>query len=131
MEDRKVVTRNILVRSNTLKQTLQKRRGGSDQTGYPEFLVRFARGLPMPRYVWLVEVSYWDHWDPADPAAPPVVADLVLDSTSTERLRPDYLMLHFPHLTLGRQETDGVTERPWDTNQYDHPHPPFPNIPRP
>ena len=131
LEDRKVVTRNILVRSNTLKQTLQERRERTGQTGYPEFLVRFARGLPMPRYVWLVEVSYWDNWDPADPNSPPVVADLVLDSTSTERLRPDYLLLHFPHLALGRQQTDGTVERPWVSHQRDLPHPPFPNIPRP
>ena len=131
LENKKVVTRNILVRSNTLKQTLQERRDRPSQIGYPEFLVKFARGLPLPRYVWLVEVSYCDNWDPADPDSPPVVADLVLDSTSTERLRPDYLMLHFLRLALGRQETDGVTERPWDSNQNDHPHPPFPNIPRP
>ena len=131
LEKKKVVTRSILVRSNTLKQTLQERKDRSGQTGYPEFLVRFARGLPMPRYVWLVEVSYWDNWDPADPDSPPVVADLVLDSTSTERLRPDYLLLHFLHLALGHQEADGVTKRPLDWNQNDHPHPPFPNIPRP
>ena len=131
LQDKKVVTRNILVRSNTLKQTLQERKERAGQTGYPGFLVRFARGLPMPRYVWLVEVSYWDNWDPADPDSPPVVADLVLDSTSTERLRPDYLLLHFPHLALGRQQTDGMTERPWVSNQRDLPHPPFPNIPRP
>ena len=85
----------------------------------------------MPRYVWLVEVSYWDNWDPADPDSPPVVADLVLDSTSTERFRPEYLLLHFQGLVVGRQDKDGVTQRPLAENQNDHPHPPFPNIPRP
>ena len=131
IENTDVVTRTILVRSNTLKETLQKLRDRTGNTGYPNFLVRFARGLPMPRYIWLVEVSYSDNWDPAEPQLPPVIADLVLDSTSTETLRPDYLMLHFPNIALGRPGSDGARQPAFVFDPNDHPHAPFPDIPRP
>ena len=96
IEARDVVYRIILVRSNVFKETLLKRRdrnGSSD--GYPDSFVTFARGLPMPRYVWLVEVSYSDDWDPEDRDSPPVIADFVFDSTMTAIMRLDYLLLHF------------------------------------
>ena len=131
IEDRDVVTRTILVRSNTFKETLQELRDRTGNAGYPNFLVRFARGLPMPRYIWLVEVSYSADWDPADRKSPPVIADLVLDSTSTETIRPDYLMLHFPNFAFGPQESGGRKQPPYIFSQDDHPHAPFPDIPRP
>ena len=131
IEDRDVVTRTILVRSNTFKETLQQMRDRSGNTGYPSFLVRFARGLPMPRYIWLVELSYSDNWDPADRNSPPVIADFMFDSTSTATIRPDYLMLHFPTIALGRKQSNGATETQFVVDAKDHPHPPFPDIPRP
>ena len=66
------------MRSNTFKQTILKRQDKGTNDGYPSFFVRFVRGLLMPRYIWLVEVSYWDNWNPADPESPPVIADLIL-----------------------------------------------------
>ena len=85
----------------------------------------------MPRYIWLVEVSYCDNWDPADAESPPVIADLILDSTSTETLRPDYLLLHFPGIALGRRVADGAMQAVQEIGSIDHSHPPFPDIPRP
>ena len=131
IDNRDIVTRTILVRSNTFKETLQELRDRSGNTGYPNFLVRFARGLPMPRYIWLVELSYTDNLDPGDSNSPEVIADLVLDSTSTETARPDYLMLHFPKIALGRQGLGGTGQPPFDADVNDHPHSPFPDIPRP
>ena len=131
LEDRKVVTRTILVRSSTFKQTILKLGDRDIESGYPSPLVRFARGLPMPRYIWLIELSYCDDWDPADPESPPVVADLILDSTSTETLRPDYLLLHFPSITLGRRGSEGKMKSSFAIDLKDHPHLPFPDIPRP
>ena len=97
IEDREVVYRKLLVRSNAYKQTLLKNcRSSGNANGYPTDLVEFARALPMPRYVWLIEVSYMDQWDPADPMSPPVVAEFILDSTLTEYRRPDFLLGHYP-----------------------------------
>ena len=131
IEDRDIVTRTILVRSNTFKETLQELRDRTGKNGYPNFLVRFARGLPMPRYIWLVELSYTDDLDPGDPNSPGVIADLVLDSTSTETIRPDYLMLHFPNVAFGRPGLGSATQLPFDMDVSDHPHAPFPDIARP
>ena len=131
IEDREVVTRTILIRSNTFKQTLLDLRDRGPSHGYPNFLVKFARGLPMPRYIWLVEVSYSDNLDPSDPKSPPVIADLVLDSTSTETLRPAFLLLHFPGVALGSEAENGAMYSVYDIGPDDHPHPPFPDIPRP
>ena len=95
IEDRKVVSRKLLVRSNSYKQKLlENRHSPSKPDGYPNELVNFARALPMPRYVWLIEVSYVEEWDPTNPALPPVIAEFVLDSTLTEDRRPDFLMAH-------------------------------------
>ena len=131
IEDREVVTRTILIRSNTFKQTLLELRDGSTKSGYPSFLVKFARGLPMPRYIWLVEVAYCDDWDPADPQSPPIIADLILDSTSTETIRPDYLLLHLPRIVSGRRVTESGMQSLFDSDPHDHSHPPFPDIARP
>ena len=132
IEDRDIVTRTILVQSNTFKQTLLERRDrDNDLDGYPAYFVTLARGLPMPRYIWLVEVSYKDSWDPTDPGSPPVIADLLFDSTSIETIRPHYLLLHFPSISLGRLVTENEIEVVHDTDVGDHPHPPFPDIPRP
>ena len=84
IDKRDVVYRTILVRSNVFKQTLLELQDRVQSiSGYPSYLVRFARGLPMPRYIWLVEISYMDNWEPSNPAFPPVVADLIFDSTLT------------------------------------------------
>ena len=132
LEDRDVVYRTILVRSNVFKQTLLEHRDRRTPTsGYPAYLVEFARGLPMPRYIWLVEVSYMANWDPSNPSSPPVVADLIFDSTMTAIMRPDFLMLHFPHLTVGRQVREDRIHPLVETNDGFHPHPSFPDIPRP
>ena len=85
----------------------------------------------MPRYVWLVEVSYRNDWDPDDRDSPPVIADLVFDSTTTAIMRLDYLLLHFPRAFLGRR-VDGHNVRFLrGPNPGSHPHPPFPDVPRP
>ena len=91
IDNRQVVSRKLLVRSNSYKERmLDNRRSPSNYDGYPKELVDFARALPMPRYVWLIEVSYVEDWDPANPALPPVIAEFVLDSTLTEGRRPDF-----------------------------------------
>ena len=131
LEDKEIVTRTILIRSNTFKQTLLKLHDKRTHGGYPSFFVNFARGLPMPRYVWLVEISYNGTWDPADLKSPPVVADLILDSTSTETYRPDFLLLHFPQIALGSQMAESGIQTLSSTDAHDHPHLPFPDIPRP
>ena len=132
LENRDVVYRTILVRSNVFKQTLLEHRDrGTPTSGYPGYLVEFARGLPMPRYIWLVEVSYMVNWDPSNRSSSPVVADLIFDSTMTAIMRPDFLLLHFPHLTIGRQVKDNSIHPLFETNDGFHPHPPFPDIPRP
>ena len=75
IEKRKVVSRKLLVRSNSYKQRLlENRRSPSKSDGYPKDLVDFARAFPMPRYVWLMEVSYVEDWDPTSPTLPPVIA---------------------------------------------------------
>jgi hypothetical protein len=132
IEDRDVVFRTLLVRSNIFKQTLLERQDrGSSSVGYPRDFVKVARSLPMPRYVWLIEISYLDEWDPGDPASPPVVADIILDSTSTETMRPEYLLLHLPGITIGQPVVEANTEVDFTIIQQDYPHPPFPDIPRP
>ena len=134
IEDRDVIYRTILVRSNVFKQTLLGRQDrGSATHGYPKDLVGLARSLPMPRYIWLIEVSYGneDQWDPSNPTLPKVIADFVLDSTSTETMRPDYMMLHFPGVVLGRRVTEDRIDPVFHDIPQDHPHPPFPDIPRP
>ena len=132
IEDRDVVYRIILVRSNVFKQTLLERRhkGGSSD-GYPNSFVTFARGLPMPRYVWLVEVSYSNDWDPDDRDSPPVIADFVFDSTMTAIMRLDYLLLHFPRTILGREVNGHNLRFLRGSNPGSHAHPPFPDVPRP
>ena len=132
IEDRPVVYRTLLVRSNVLKQTLLKKRGSGDgATGYPRGLVAFTRALPMPRYVWLIEVSYQDEWDPSSPSSPPVIADFVVDSTSIEITDLNYLMLHFPGTALGLQVAGNSAQHIKQGISPDYPHPPFPDIPRP
>ena len=132
IEDRAVIYRTLLVRSNVFKQTLLERQDRRGQpVGYTKGLVNFARELPMPRYVWLIEVSYQDEWNPSSSSSPPVIADFVLDSTSTEIMRPDYLMLHFPGI-VGGQQIKGDSIKPvFRSISPDYPHPPFPDIPRP
>ena len=132
IEDREVVCRKLLVRSNAYKQTLlENRRSPATPNGYPNDLVNFARALPMPRYVWLIEVSYMDEWDPADLTSPPVIAEFVLDSTLTEARRPDFLMAHFPNTLLGNVVMENEVKLTQKFVSGDSPHPPFPDIPRP
>ena len=132
IDDRKVVYRKLLVRSNAYKQTLLKyRRSSTSPHGYPDELVDFARALPMPRYVWLIEVSYMDEWDPADPMSPPVVAEFILDSTLTESRRPDFLLGHFPGRLYGNMVAENGVEFIRKGVSNDHIHMPFPDIPRP
>ncbi len=132
IEDREVVYRKLLVRSNAYKQTLLKhRRSSSDPHGYPDALVDFARALPMPRYIWLIEVSYMDEWDPADHFSPPVVAEFVLDSTWTESRRPDFLLGHFPGRLYGNMVTEDGVEFVREEVSDDDTHRPFPDIQRP
>ena len=69
IEEREVVSRKLLVRSNSYKQKLlENRRSPSNPDGYADELVGFARALPMPRYIWLIEVSYVEDWDATSPA---------------------------------------------------------------
>ena len=132
IEDRKVVSRKLLVRSNSYKQKLlENRRSLSKPDGYPNELVDFARALPMPRYVWLIEVSYVEEWDPTNPALPPVIAEFVLDSTLTEDRRPDFLMAHYPGALVGSLVTESGVKVVPGTVSDDNAHPPFPDIPRP
>ncbi len=129
---KKVVSRKLLVRSNSYKQKLlENRRSPSQPDGYPDELVDFARALPMPRYVWLIEVSYVEEWDSTNPAMPPVIAEFVLDSTLTEDRRPAFLMAHYPGLILGNVVTEGSIDVVSETVLDDRYHPPFPDIPRP
>ena len=131
IEDRDIVTRTIVVRSNTFKETLQKLRARTGKDDFPNFLVRIATGLPMPRYIWLVELSYTDDLDPGDSNSPEVIAHLMLDSTSTETIRPDYFMLHFPNVALGRPRLGGATQPFFDMDVKDHPRAPFSDMARP
>jgi len=132
IENRDVIYRTLLVRSNILKQTLLKRQDTwVEINGYPKDLVSFTRALPMPRYVWLIEVSYQKDWDPGDSNSPLVVADFILDSTSTEITRPDYLMFHVPGHVVGVRVAGNHAERVNQDVLDDYPHPPFPNVPRP
>lgn len=132
IEDRPVIYRTLLVRSNILKQTLLKRQDrGNTNAGYPTDLVNFTRALPMPRYVWLTEVSYQDGWNPSDLSSPPVIADFVFDSTATEITRLDYLMLHFPRVATGFQVANNSSKTISQRISPDYAHPPFPDIPRP
>ena len=132
IDDRPVVYRKILVRSNAYKQTLLANQvSGANADGYPVDLVDFARALPMPRYVWLIEVSYADQWDPLDPKMPPVVAEWVLDSTSTEPIHPDFLLAHVPNTVMGNRITESGIEPIRIDVENDQPHAPFPNTARP
>ena len=132
IEDHEVVYRKLLVRSNAYKQTLLKhRRSSNEPQGYPDELVDFARALPMPRYIWLIEVSYMDEWDPADRLSPPVVAEFVLDSTLTESRRPDFLLGHYPGRLYGNMVTENGVEFVRKEVSNDDTHRPFPDIPRP
>ena len=132
IEDRDVVCRKLLVRSNAYKQTLlENRRSAAMPDGYPNELVNFARQLPMPRYVWLIEVSYMNEWDPADPMSPPVIAEFVLDSTLTEARRPDFLLAHYPGTLFGNLVTESGIKLIEGTVVADAAHLPFPDTPRP
>ena len=139
IEDRPVVCRTLLVRSNSYKQTLLENQDSPTTTnGYPSDLVSFARSMPMPRYIWLIEVSYldgWngadDGWDPAVPGSPPVIAHFVLDSTSTEAVRPDFLLAHLPGLVFGQLVTETGTKFIHRYVSNDHPHQSIPDLPRP
>ena len=112
LEDRDVVYRTMLVRSNVFKQTLLALRDkGPSTSGYPDYLVSFARGLPMPRYIWLVEISYMADWDPGNPTSPPVVADLIFDSTLTAIMRPDFPPAPLPS-SHHRQASEGQQHSP-------------------
>ena len=129
---KKVVSRKLLVRSNSYKQKLlENRRSPSQPDGYPDELVDFARALPMPRYIWLIEVSYVEEWDSTNPAMPPVIAEFVLDSTLTEDRHPALLMAHYPGLIIGNVVTEGSVDVVSETVLDDRDHPPFPDIPRP
>ena len=132
IEERKVVSRKLLVRSNSYKEKLlENRRSLSSPYGYANELVSFARALPMPRYVWLIEVSYVEDWDATNPELPPVVAEFVIDSTLTEDRRPAFLMAHYPGLIIGNVVTEGGVEVVSEIVPDDRSHPPFPDIPRP
>ena len=132
IEDRDVVYRRLLVKSNVFKQTLLGHQDRADNfNGYPEGLVTPARSLPMPRYIWLIEVSYRGDWMPSEPGSPPVIVDIVLDSTSTRAFRPDYLFLHLPSAAISKPVMGGPVESKLDEIPNDYPHSSFPNIPRP
>ena len=120
------------MRSNAYKQTLLKhRRSPSKPRGYPDELVDFARALPLPRYIWLIEVSYMNEWDPDDPLSPPVIAEFVLDSTWTESRRPDFLLAHYPGRLYGNIVKENGVDFVTKDVANDDTHMPFPNIPRP
>lgn len=133
IEQRLVISRTFLVRSNQFKEILLKHRESevTHKRGYPEELVRHYRGLPMPRYIWVNEVAYVDHWDPANPMDPPIIADFIFDSTSTETEELDYLSLHVPGLVVARRIVGHDAQTYRESIVSDHAHLPFPNTPRP
>ena len=134
IDDRPVVYRRILIRSNAYKQTLLENQLSTTNTdGYPADLVDFVRALPMPRYIWLIEVSYTDQWDPSDPKMPPVIAEWVLDSTSTEPIHPDFLLFHTQEqeTVMGHRIVESGIKPIRRAIRNDLHHAPFPNIPRP
>ena len=133
IEDKPLIARTVLVRSNTLKQTLHDRHdaGSGDPARYPLKFVEEVRGLPLPRLAWLVELSYLDDWDFGDAASPPVIADLILDSTATGNALSDVLLLRVPNLIAKNRLHSDSQGFVGIRDPQDHSHPPFPNIPRP
>ena len=132
IDDRQIIARTILVGSNTLKETLHDHREGSgDPNPYPPDFVREVRGLSMPRFIWLVELSYMDEWDFTNPASPSVVADLIMDSTATGNALSDVLLFRAPNLVAWSHVDANSFGFQGLRDPSDHPHPPFPDTPRP
>jgi hypothetical protein len=80
LEDRAIRLRPILVRSRDYKENLP-----ADMS---EDLKSIYRRLPMPRYVWLVELSFADD-------AGSVFGEILFDSTTPTRWHDDFLSEHF------------------------------------
>ncbi len=94
LEDGPLYLRPILIRSRDFKDGLV------DRLGMPNEVKIYYRRLPLPLYVWLVELSYGlpeKEWG----AGPAVIGEFVFDSTSSGVPSSMPLAYHLPGLMNG------------------------------
>ncbi len=90
LDDRELLIRTFLVRSNTYKTYCLERQS------MPGRLRTIYRSLPMPRYIWVTEFGYLDEWRHADPSALRIRGELIFDSTRPAAHSLDLIAVHVP-----------------------------------
>ncbi len=85
-----MVIRGFLVRSNRYKHAAWQ---------LPRLHTQVAtvyRGLPMPRYVWVVEFTHKDKWVGSSPSNLEIEGEFIFDGTFIANPRPHFLAAHLP-----------------------------------
>jgi len=82
-----LVLRTYLVPSNKYKQRIE-------DSEMDVFVKRLYRGKPMPRWIWVTEISSLDSYNTYDRSKWLISGEVLIDATSNP-LSPDFLALHY------------------------------------
>jgi hypothetical protein len=119
IEDKPMVLRGYLVRSNRLKQSLWTR------PSMNPVLKRAYRELPMPRYVWIVEFACMEDWTTKNVDGLRISGEMILDSTSPSEDRFEFLALHLPGMVTAYSAEGNATKRETLDLKPDEKYPPM------
>ena len=89
LEDKEIILRTFLIRSNTYKHLL------IDRDGMSKVLKAIYRSLPMPRYIWVTEYGYAEDLQDNHIDTMLVRGEIIFDSTSANKEK-SYLSVHLP-----------------------------------
>lgn len=82
-----LVLRTYLVPSNEYKRRIE-------DSGMDSFVKRLYRGKPMPRWIWVTEISSIDCVNSDDPSKRLMRGEVIIDATS-DPWTPDFIALHY------------------------------------
>lgn len=82
-----LVLRTYVVPSNDYKRRIE-------QGGMHVFVRRLLRGKPMPRWIWVTEISSIDSYNSSDPSRWLIKGQIIIDATGSA-WTPDFIAFHY------------------------------------
>lgn len=112
-----LVLRTYLIPSNDYKRRIE----GSKMN---VFVKRLYRGKPMPRWIWVTEISSVDSYNATKPSKWLIKGEVIIDATSNP-LAPDFVALHYVMPDMGivttmkpeHDDPEQALEELWISNQ--------------
>jgi hypothetical protein len=108
-----LVLRTYVVLSNEHKRRIE-------ETTADIFVKRLLRGKPMPRWIWVTEISSMDSYNSSDPSQWLLRGQVIIDATSSA-WTPDFIAFHYIQdhkgilatMKPGHQDTEEALQWAW------------------